>query len=296
MHRSNLYYGHDAILSWYCGLRYPRALSGVLQHGWVPDGAVLRQTPAISPRFRRFVWGERVAVQARQAGLDRVSVVGAPFAYLAHMLEQIEPVAAGARRTVVYPFHGLARRRQVVNHAQFLEEIKAVEPDHSDEVVIVLHRQEYEDDDVRATYQRANLKVVCNWSTGGRRPPGDPLFLVRQFNLLAGARRVVTNRMSTAVLYAGYLRKCIAIYGPQPDGFGTTEEFDFLVESYPDLFSSPGIPGHEARTLAEQEICPDILPPSHLISRLRVTFPRSVPASLARVAGSAKVRVRSGPV
>jgi hypothetical protein len=82
------------------------------------------------------------------------------------------------------------------------------------EVTVVLHRYDFANTQIKQTYESAGHQVKTHgngtpWETGF-----DPLFLRNQRDLLSGFSVVVSNIMSTPVLYATSLGLKAEIGGP----------------------------------------------------------------------------------
>ncbi|MEU8299857.1 hypothetical protein AB0C04_21610 [Micromonospora sp. NPDC048909] len=208
MHHANHYYGHSHVLARYCGLddRTPQRIRGYLQHGWnIGDG--MAADHEFLPGVPLFVWSERTRRRAWSLGRRQTYAVGAPWAYLLAM----EPEPAQPRDgTIWYPFHGWEGQHVVGEHDRLIAEIKATEPGP---VTVCLYWQEYRSARVREQYERAGFRVICHGYRGGRWDSLDPDFLRRQLAEQRRHRRVASNRLSTAVLYATLAGCEPAVYG-----------------------------------------------------------------------------------
>ena len=204
MHPSNDYYGHEMILSWAASIHRPKRTFGYVQHGWKPESGFGKEMRLI-PRAPLFVWSEanRVATAARHPR-HPVQAIGAPFLYLVELLKPAldrEPT----KDLLVYPCHQLRSAPLGSDvHTTLIEQIRSLDPSS---VTVNLHAYEFDDGTTPELY-RADLPeadVTTNWL----RPPwvvsDDPTILVRQILQILDHRRVVSNCLTTALLYAAYL-------------------------------------------------------------------------------------------
>jgi hypothetical protein len=204
MHPSNDYYGHDMILSWAASIHRPRRTFGYVQHGWKPESGFPRNMRLV-PFAPLFVWSSanRRATEA-QHPRHRVEAIGAPFLYLWEMLRpgfEREPT----KDLLVYPCHQLRTEPTGDGvHDMLIDQVRALEPTS---ITVNLHPYEFEDGVTPGLYQAdlPDAVVTTNWL----RPPwvvsDDPTILVRQILQILDHRRVVSNCLTTALLYAAYL-------------------------------------------------------------------------------------------
>lgn len=204
MHPSNDYYGQEMILSWAASIHRPRRTFGYIQHGWKPESA-FPASMRLVPRAPLFVWSEanRRATAAAHRG-HRVEAIGAPFLYLHALLAPAldrEPT----RDLLVYPCHQLRSAplaREV--HTSLTGQVQALDPTS---ITVNLHPYEFDDGETPGLYQAdlPGATVTTNWL----RPPyvvsDDPTILVRQILQILDHRRVVSNCLTTALLYAAHL-------------------------------------------------------------------------------------------
>lgn len=196
MESQNHYYGHSSALARYAGLDRPRHLPGLLQHGWTaasPLTTHFRDFPAIGtaagPAGRHlFVWSHRSRAWDPAAGDRRSIAVGAPWHYLCRTAAP-RPAGSG---TVILPTHGIATQPLLGDHAA----VARAWADTEGPSTVCLYHVEADDPAVVSAYADAGHTVV---TLGGRT---DPAFLGRLHTLLTGAARVVSNRLSTPVVYA----------------------------------------------------------------------------------------------
>lgn len=253
------YYGHAAILGWYCGLDAPRPLLAHLQHGWnartgFGDKDLLKGRAGLSQILPKLVWNSNNEYWLHRQGFRHVHAVGSPFAYLLTLLAGADPstrpsrVGAATVRTLVYPHHHQGARMDE-DYAIMLRDREV------SEVRVVLHSRDHEDHQVRAAYETSGFSVSCH----GRR--ADPLFLFRQREALLRCDRVVTNRVSTALWYAAHMGCDVEVYGPVSDSWSEARGAawaTFQRERWPFLFASD-LDQDEARAAAREELGVDHL-------------------------------------
>lgn len=247
MESQNHYYGHSSALARYAGLGGPRHLPGLLQHGWTaasPLDTHFRDFPAIGapggPAGRSlFVWSHRSRAWDPAAAPRRSTAVGAPWHYLC---ATAGPRPAGAG-TVILPVHGIATQPLRGDHAAVARAWAETEGPST----VCLYHVEARDPAVVTAYAAAGHRVV----TLGTRT--DPAFLGRLHTLLTGAARVVSNRLSTPVVYAasigidaGVTGDAMRLAGEAPDDPGT------LAVRWPEFYE-PGTSRDERTAVARVE-------------------------------------------
>ena len=125
--------------------------------------------------------------------------------------------ASGSRRrsrrtgTIVYPFHGWEGQQVLGSHTAYIEEVKATEGDVP--ITVCLHWNEYDNPKVRREYEDAGVRVVTHGQRGYLWQDTDVAFLYRQLHEMRRHRRVVSNRMSSAILYAASAGVEVGVYG-----------------------------------------------------------------------------------
>lgn len=208
MHHANHFYGHAAIMARYAGLAEVAPIRGYLQHGWnLHDGFAVGT--AFAPNYPKFVWSDVVARRAWAAGLRQLKVVSSPWRYLV----TLEPNSDGPapEGTIVYPFHGWEGQQIVGNHDAYAREIRRTEGDVP--VTMCLYWNDFEDTQTRATYERHGFRVISHGRRGFMGVGHDTEFLYRQLAELRRHRRVVSNRLGSALLYGASVGAQIGVYG-----------------------------------------------------------------------------------
>ena len=207
MHHANVFYGHAEILSRYCGLDHTPPIWGYLQHGWnIHDGFAVGHD--FVPGYPKLVWSEAVRRRGWALGLRDYVVIGSPWAYLLAM--QTDPVLA-CDGTIVYPFHGWEEQEIVGDHASYADEVRAAEGDVP--LTICLYWNDYIKPEVRKDYECKGFRVISHGRRGHQYSGGDVDFLNKQLAELRRHRRVVSNRLSSALLYGASLGREIGVYG-----------------------------------------------------------------------------------
>jgi len=249
MHHANYYYGHAHILARYCGLEeplHPPRIQGYLQHGWNIGDGMAPGVPFVDGS-RLLVWSEQTRRRAWSQGRRDAVVVGSPFAYL--MALDGEP-AGGSRRegTIFYPFHGWEGQQVMGDHQRLIDELKAHEPGP---ITVCLYWNEHKVRAIRRLYENAGFRVVCHGYRGFWWRDTDREFLVRQLAELRRHKRVVSNRLCSAIWY-GLLAGCqAAVYGDPM----VLEDADLTFGGEPRLHRQwPEVYGYDPDAVAGREI------------------------------------------
>lgn len=212
MHHANHFYGHAHIMARYVGLEFPPRIWGYLQHGWnMHDGFAVGTVFAAG--YPKFVWSQACARRGWAVGLRDYMVVGSPWLYLLELERQREWAQAAPARegTIVYPFHGWEGQQVRGSHAAYIEEVRSIEGDVP--ITVCLHWNEYDNPKVRREYEDAGVRVITHGQRGYLWQDTDVAFLYRQLHEIRSHRRVVSNRMSSAILYAATAGADVGIYG-----------------------------------------------------------------------------------
>jgi hypothetical protein len=204
VHPSNDYYGQEMLLSWAASIHRPKRTFGYIQHGWKPEAAFPSGMRLI-PGARLFVWSEENRrATAERFPRHRVEAIGAPFLYL---YEMMKPALGRAptKDLLVYPCHqlrGSPLARQV--HDALVEQVLELEPTS---ITVNLHPYELEDGTTAGLYasQLPNPTLTTNWLQPPWVVSDDPTILIRQILQILDHRRVVSNCLTTALLYAAHL-------------------------------------------------------------------------------------------
>lgn len=203
----NRFYGHVHLLAKYCGLEGSPWINGYLQHGWnATDG--FGNYLGSKRSANKYVWSKRCENIIKQNGKKNVFSIGAPWLYLS----DVYPQATNKNRSgvVAYPAHSSSWSKlgdTSLEYANFLK-------DKYSSVTVVLHRYDYANAKVKQIYESVGHQVKTHGNGTPWENEFDPMFLRNQRDLLSGFSVVVSNVMSTAVLYATSLGLKAEIGGP----------------------------------------------------------------------------------
>jgi hypothetical protein len=205
----NHYYGHSAALALAAGLSRPRHIPGLLQHGWTiaaPSVAQAHDFPhvGVDPRWTLYVWSHSSRAWSPEQDTRRSTALGSPFLYLEREARAAGWRPSGTGPTLWIPFHGTRLTRVKGDHAALAREAFEREGPST----VCLHVEDADDPEIVEAWTAPGHTLV----TAGRR--SDPDFLGRILAMIGSARRVASNRLSTAVVYAAALGKEVAVYGP----------------------------------------------------------------------------------
>lgn len=253
MEDSNHWYGHTRILADYCGMPagVPPRVWAALQHGWnIEHGFGNNHWPY--PGFPRLVWSDVAVRRGQSRGWREYVVIGAPWNYL---LQQYDPPPDASERsgTIFYPFHTWEYGVIEGEHADLIEEIKATE---DGPVTACLYWIEFEDEGVRRVYEEAGFRVICHGTRGATRHTANTGFLHSQYAELTQHRRVISNRLTTAVLY-GISAGCEAgVYGDPmvySENSDLQDSLSLVERMYPEMHAAR-IDAEVARDFARTEL------------------------------------------
>jgi len=251
MHGANHFYGHAHIMARYVGLKHPPMLWGYLQHGWnLHDGFAIGTD--VLPGSNLFVWSEAVARRGRSLGRRNYHVIGAAWAYLLEMepADDPEPAREG---TIFYPFHGWEGQEVTGDHTKMLQTLREVE---DGPLTICLYWNEYRNPAIRKVYEDAGCRVVSHGVRGFNYQGTDQRFLYKQLEELRRHRRVVSNRLSSAIFYGASVGCEVGVYGDpmtlvgEHPAYGGVERQHRL---WPELHQE-AVPMRLAREIATEEL------------------------------------------
>lgn len=234
MEAQNHFYGHSAAFAAHVGRPRPRHVNGLVQHGWTavsPVSTHFRDFPDIGtaggPAARRLlVWSHRSRAWDPRAETHVTTPIGAQLVYLARVAGPTLAPRDPRDEVVLMPVHGIQTQRVRGDHRALADGWR----DAEGPATACLYAADAADPQILGAYREAGHRVVV---LGERL---DPDFLWRLWTLLGRARRVVSNRLSTPVLYAGHLGADIGVYGDplRVDG-ELTEQNDRVRELWPEL-------------------------------------------------------------
>jgi hypothetical protein len=243
----NWWYGHNQVLSLYCGRRAPAPIFGSVVHGWRAD---FTDPPLGHRRISAaplFVWNERDRLQAEARDVPNVVTIGAPFAYLAAMLDPGSGTRPQGAGTLCFPYHSADALQAHQDHDRLVAEVEATEPGP---YTASIYYQDLDRPGIMEHYEDAGWRLV---SFGTR---ADPMFLFKMFAELLAHHSVVADGLGSALWYAALLGRSIRVLGSLPEvrrGDGSLDSAHDLAARWPDIHG-PGVSGPEAEQLARMEL------------------------------------------
>ena len=236
----NRFYGHVHLLAKYCGLEGSPWINGYLQHGWnATDG--FGNYLGSKRSANKYVWSKRCENIIKQNGKKNVFSVGAPWLYL----PDVYPQAANQNRSgvVAYPAHSSSWSKLGDTSLEYANFLKV----KYGSVTVVLHRYDYANTKVKQTYESVGHQVKTHGNGTPWENEFDPMFLKNQRDLLSGFSVVVSNIMSTPVLYATSLGLKSEIGGPVDYSITNTDDkasqtgdgsidWNLMINENPDLW------------------------------------------------------------
>jgi hypothetical protein len=243
-HPDNMFYGHSRVLLRAAGASEDDVIHGHIQHGWMPGSGLMPRRREV-PWIPKLLWNSSNVRVAREEGQRRVTPIGAPFIYL----HDDDPPAPPGSGTLVYPHHSWEKDEMAADHNSYIAQLSERE---KGAVTVCLYWREFEDPTVRGVYESAGFRVICH----GRRE--DPDFLLSARKEITAHARVVSNRVGTALWYAGHLGRSLAVYGPLFVAQETTAEAMAAHQSsrdqWPELFRDDGIGPALAKELSAGQL------------------------------------------
>jgi hypothetical protein len=276
MEAQNHFYGHSAAWAAYLGRSRPRHVAGLVQHGWTavsPVATHFRDFPdAGMPGSSRqlFVWSHESRGWDPTAEVHETVPVGAQLLYLAAAAGAPPKPRDDADAVVLMPVHGIQTQRVRGDHRALAHCWREAEG----AATACLYAADAQDPEILAAYRDAGHRVVVL----GDRLEAD--FLWRLWTMLGRARRVVSNRLSTPVFYAGHLGADIAVYGDALRIEGESAgQNDRVRELWPELHAE-----HVDRVVAHDLVARELgvthlRPPAELEGLLGWGHPRVLPAA-----------------
>lgn len=208
MESQNHFYGHSAALAAYAGLQRPKHIAGLVQHGWTavsPTDTHFRDFPNLGSQSgppRLLVWSHESRAWD-PATTRSTTPIGAQFAYLSSVMTATTERRDQRDGVVLMPVHGIETQRVRGDHHALAQLWR----DSEGPATACLYAADAADPEILDAYVSAGHRVV---KLGHRLDAG---FLWRLWTLLARADRVVSNRLSTPVVYGGHLGASLGVYG-----------------------------------------------------------------------------------
>jgi hypothetical protein len=208
VHYANHYYGHAHILARYVDLLTPPMIWGYLQHGWnIHDGFAVGTE--FHPGMRKFVWSDAVARRGWAMGRRDYHVIGSAWGYLLE-LERDAEQPAEREGTIFYPFHGWEGQKVLGDHRDLLRTLQEVE---TGPLTVCLYWTEHREESIRRVYEEAGCRVITHGNRGYAYRGTTRRFLNNQLEELRAHRRVVSNRLGSAILYGASVGCEVGVYG-----------------------------------------------------------------------------------
>jgi hypothetical protein len=251
MESQNHFYGHSAAFAAYTGRPRPRHIRGLVQHGWTavsPVATHFRDFPrlGLDPRasHRLLVWSHDSRAWDPATERHTTTPIGAQFAYLARAAGAVPTPREDRDEVVLMPVHGIQTQRVRGDHAGLARMWR----EREGAATACLYAADAADPEILEAYRGAGHRVVVL----GERMDAD--FLWRLWTMLGRARRVVSNRLSTPVLYGGHLGADLGVYGDalRIDG-EAGEQNDRVRDTWPELHGEHLDPS-VARPLIDREL------------------------------------------
>lgn len=218
MHTANHYYGHAHVFADHVDIPFPVMIWGYLQHGWnLHDGFALGTE--FVPGAPLLVWSDSVLRRGWAMGRRDYEVIGSAWAYLLTRAERgplpqlrAYPDAPTGERegTIFYPFHGWEGQEVVGDHAAMLRRLREVE---EGPITTCLYWMDYDNAEIRRVYEEGGCRVITHGLRGFAHRGTDRLFLYKQYAELRAHRRVVSNRLGSAILYGASVGCEVGVYG-----------------------------------------------------------------------------------
>ena len=206
----NRVYGHARVLARYAGLEGEPWIAGALQHGWNPFDGIGAFDGLWRTSVPKLTWSESAAERGRELGGVGYTPIGAPWLYLLRQFPAMKALPA-AESTLVYPHHTTVHDELVGDHAAFARDLAQCEM--GTPVTVCLHPVDFAHASSRAAYEDVGFPVICHGGSSAF-DPHHTGFLDRQLQEMSRHSRVVSNRLSTAVLYAAAAGREVGVYGP----------------------------------------------------------------------------------
>ena len=209
-------YGHREILLDYMKIPYDYILNGFLQHGVGPAELCEPRTPWSPKLFRRYdhyVFSSHVTLGQKEAGWQEGIPIGSPWLYLCQGVTGKTPSLKGEKGFVVFPRHrNLSMQSDAEKNIE--KRIKVwLKIASGQEMTICLYHSEFADMAWHKVCNQVGVKLWCNgvpdtpipWSLYS----GRVNFLKNLHNLLDRASVAYFEDYTSAIFYAGFLRKTV---------------------------------------------------------------------------------------
>ncbi|MBT2549814.1 hypothetical protein [Arthrobacter sp. ISL-65] len=231
----NHFYGHSAVLAGYAGLQRPRHMAGLLQHGWTPVTPIRTHFADLAdsaPQGNLFTWthasrGWSEEESVRETGFASTPI-GSPALYLAEMVRNSGVAIERSIDAVVFPFHGTRLLDVEGDHQGYAKEVF----EREGSALVCMHVDDLQKPEIVEAWRQAGHSIT---TAGERR---DPAFLARVMWLLMSSKKVVSNRLATALMYGAAVETPVSLYGPhfQIAGVQETSSEEYLRSLWPEFY------------------------------------------------------------
>jgi hypothetical protein len=180
-------------LAQYCGFEGQPWVNGYLQHGWnATDG--FGNYLGGKRVSNKFVWSKRCENLIKAKGKKNVFAIGAPWLYL----EDVYPLHSKQQKsgTIAYPSHSTSWSKMGDTSKEYAQFLK----DKYGGVMVVLLNYDFTNSKIRNNYESNGHSITTHGNGTPWENDYDPLFLLKQRDLVSKFSRVVSNSMSTAIL------------------------------------------------------------------------------------------------
>jgi hypothetical protein len=154
------------------------------------------------------VWSKRCEEIIKANGKSNVFAIGAPWLYL----EDVYPQSQTKEKDgiIAYPAHSSSWSHMGDTSKEYASYLK----DQYGPITVVLHKYDFANADTKQKYESAGHSVITHGSGTPWEKGFDLEFLKKQRDVIAKFAKVVSNSMSTAILYATSLGLTAEIGGP----------------------------------------------------------------------------------
>jgi hypothetical protein len=201
----NIVYGHENILNQYCNDDAYYSIKGILQHGWNFDNGISYINER-SRFLRKFVWNKRDILLNQ----SNTFAMGAPWLYMSPDHGQYYENINLEGYVLGLPYHSTRTLKDPGVSREVIADQWLAEFGNS--LVICLHPRDYFDVEVFEIFTSRGMRVVTA-GANSRLMHQDPEFLFNFRKMILGADEVVSNEITTGLLYAANLNVPTRLFG-----------------------------------------------------------------------------------
>jgi hypothetical protein len=224
-----------------------------VQHGWTPVSPIATHFADLAgsaPAGKLFTWTHSsrgwTEDESQQSTGFASTAIGSPFLYLLDMVKAAGELPLRTIDTVVFPFHGTRLVSVEGDQHAYARQVR----DQEGPATVCLHVDDLERPEIVDAWTSAGHNIT---TAGERR---DPYFLARILWLLASSRKVVSNRLATALVYGAAVGTEVSIYGPHFHiaGISETSSEEYLKRLWPEFYSGSAADLNRQGEIADQEL------------------------------------------